>query len=141
MAKIHAVIIDAEVENEETIRSLLSAIHGTPRPEVEAPAAVVLEEPRQLLPFATAKQTRPKKARASATAHETEAPARTGPPSIGERVLEALRRKPLSSLELVSLLKAPAQNIYAACSYLKSKGKVDSRTDDDGDGTRRWFVR
>jgi hypothetical protein len=146
MAKIHAVIIDAEVENEETIRSLLSAIQGTPRP---AEAPVITEGPLQLAspveqapeqpPVKRAYQRKQPVKHAPIAAHESEAP-RAGGPSIVDRVQEALRKRPMSSMELIQFLKVPAQTVYTACSWLKSKGVVESKIEGD-DETRRWYLK
>ena len=133
MAKIHAVIIDAEVENEETIRSLLSAIRGTPDPAAIATPAVELEEPRKLLPA-----VRPKPVKtANPIKHESEP---RGNMTIGNSIVAALKKRALSSLELIELLKLTPQTVYSTCSTLKSKGVIEGRIEGD-DETRRWYVK
>lgn len=57
------------------------------------------------------------------------------------RVLEALKLRPMSSLELARHLKVESPKVYTACNTLKTKGLIESRNDDQGDGTRRYFIK
>jgi hypothetical protein len=63
------------------------------------------------------------------------------PGSITERVYQALQKKSMSSLELQAALKLPGAQLYAPCHQLKEKGLIDSRSDDDTDGVRRYFAK
>lgn len=114
--------------------ALLQPVRPDP-PQIAAPEPVA-EQPRR-------KAGRPKKApaakreAASATPALRQAPG--GGDSIGQRILDALAKKPLSSMELSEHLKVQPQNIYATNSVLKGKGLIESRTD-ESDGTRRWCL-
>lgn len=61
--------------------------------------------------------------------------------SIPGRILAALKKKPMSSLEIGQALGLEPQQVYAPCSGLKSKGLIESRVDEQGDGTRRYFAK
>lgn len=46
----------------------------------------------------------------------------------------------MSSLELCKELKLEPPQVYAPVSMLKGKGLVESKNDDERDGTRRYFL-
>ena len=88
---------------------------GTPDPAAIATPAVELEEPRKLLPA-----VRPKPVKtANPIKHESEP---RGNMTIGNSIVAALKKRALSSLELIELLKLTPQTVYSTCSTLKSKG-------------------
>jgi hypothetical protein len=56
------------------------------------------------------------------------------------RVLAALQKYPLSAMELAGRLGLRPAQVYMTCSTLKGEGQIESRIDDEGDGTRRYFA-
>lgn len=63
-----------------------------------------------------------------------------GSSTITGRILEALQKRPMSSLELAQALKLEPSQVYAPCSLLKGKGQIENRPDPE-DGTRRYFAK
>jgi hypothetical protein len=127
----------------EAIRMLLS---GGPTSNRPVPVAAVHEVPGLEPPAEEhrAPAPRPKPARKTAAPGARVEKATVHPPqssgdSIGSRILAALKKQPLSSLELAEELKLDPKQVYTPCSLLKSKGELESRIDDT-DGTRRWFL-
>lgn len=112
------------------LRSLPGPVGVEPTPlAIEAPAVV------PAVPAARAAAPAARKPGRKAAAAE----ALPAPDSTAGRVLDALKKKPMSSIELQAALKIEPQPVYQAASALKNKGLIDSRTDDAGDGTRRYF--
>lgn len=54
-------------------------------------------------------------------------------------ILTLLRKKPMSSGELVEVMKVNSSIVYSTLHVMKEKGMVEGRLSDI-DGTRRWFV-
>lgn len=61
-------------------------------------------------------------------------------PSVRERVLAALGKKPMSSIELTDELRCAPAGVYEATIRLKNAGEIVGKTDDEHDGTRRWYL-
>lgn len=60
----------------------------------------------------------------------------TGEPA--RKILAALAKRPMSSSELSEETGLGGAHLYSTCGNLKTQGKVESFTDDQGDGTRRY---
>jgi hypothetical protein len=56
------------------------------------------------------------------------------------KILALLAKKPMSSGELITASRLESGSVYTACGNLKTAGRIESRTDDDGDGTRRYYL-
>lgn len=125
-----AEIIRAALGGERSAASVLQPTAPEREPEMQAVAEI--EEPQRRAP-------KPRKALAAPTATAPRS-APGGGDSIQTRILEVLNKKPMSSLELITALKLEPNQVYQAASYLKQKGKIDSRNDET-DGTRRYFVK
>jgi hypothetical protein len=59
------------------------------------------------------------------------------PLSFGDRILEALVKKPMTSMELAAYLQVEPKQVYGPCSVLKLKQAVVSIRDET-DGQTRW---
>jgi hypothetical protein len=129
MPRFRITHIEIDDPNEAMV---LAALGGLSAP---VPQNVTVEVPIELPPAADPKRT-PRKALPPTEKAGVEP--RKG--TITDRILDVLRRGPRSSLELTSLLHLEPQSVYSTCSLLKSKGLLESKTD-DADGTRRWHVR
>lgn len=57
----------------------------------------------------------------------------------GARILEVLKKKPMSSGELIAHLACPPQSVYVPCSALKAKGAIVNRLDESA-GVKRWYL-
>ncbi len=69
------------------------------------------------------------------------APARSaagGGDTINARIIQALGKKPMSSMELAQFLNLEEKQAYQACSYLKNNDRIESFVDDAVDGSRRY---
>lgn len=108
-----------------------------PPPKVEAPAQIETEpahdEGRPLI----SRPATPRKAIAAPQVVNRSAPG--GGDTIGSRILEVLKKKPMSSLELSEAMKLEPPKVYGPLHILKKRGLVDS-LNDESDGTRRWFI-
>lgn len=164
MAKLRFVQIEGDFASED-IRVLAGIMGGQ---VATAPAAPVIVEPALLAPPSDhaaelpnaahsngngnghkVRRGRPPKLAPEPSAKKTRAakPAKEaagGAPAEGstrDLILQQIKKRPMSSLELMQALKredVPHQ-IYQACSALKSAGLVNSGIDDN-DGTRRWSL-
>jgi hypothetical protein len=134
MSKVRVVQID--LESDEPLSALVQAALGG---EMRIPQRAALPEPSN----GTTELPAPRKPRQVKAKAEPEPQHRSAPgggQSITERVFNALKKKPQSSIELQDLLDLQPAQVYGACNHLKNQKLVESKTDDDGDGTRRWFV-
>jgi len=164
MAKLRFVQIEIEDFASDDIRVLASIMGGQAAGAIAAPVIVqpaLLAPPNgnshevQSAPLANGnghevRHGRPPKLSTETAAKQTnskqtkvkETPGRA-PAEGGTRdlILQQLKKKPMSSLELIQALKredVPHQ-VYQACSALKAAGVVNSEIDET-DGTRRWSL-
>lgn len=125
-----AAIIRAALGVEAVSAALPPPIPSAPLAEAIVEHELEPETPRRLAPAKV-----PKALPAPAT---RSAPG--GGDTITARILEALKKKPMSSLELCQYLKLEPNQVYAPASAMKSKGQLENKIDEN-DGTRRWFVK
>jgi hypothetical protein len=143
MSRLRITQIELEDAGEDLIRVAFDALGSftrEPHPQIERPAIAPAIAAPPLQPSAIA----PVKAEKRLTGKRQDAPAPLrqasgGGDTIPARILEALRGKPMSSLELAEKLKLQPQQVYPATSLLKTKGALKSEND-PADGTRRWYV-
>lgn len=135
MSHLRIVQIEIEDGNDDVVRAALSNVFGRPQPVVSAPTAPISVPSAAIQAGRVELTPQPKK--------QIAAPAEAKLPregSIGDVILSALNKKPMSSLELAEHLKMEPAQIYAPCSAMKGKGILESRIDESGDGTRRWYL-
>ncbi len=150
--KLRIVQIDVEAEVGADVSELIRAAttgkdgwSGSPSlAPADAPSPAQLPALAPLADAPPVHRGRPKKALAAKCEPASTIPALRQAPGGGDStaqlILNALAKKPLSSLELRDLLKVEPQKIYAANNSLKTKGLIESRNDEN-DGTRRWCLK
>lgn len=151
--KLNITHIEMEAEPGECSEVIRAALFpGSPAAAEALPAAIIHSPAALPPPQETAEPKEPKRRgpgakkphKKVATPAVAAAPALRAAPgggdSVATRVLDALRKKPMSSIELSQALKLEPQQIYGAVHLLHKRGFTESRNDDTDGGTRRWFV-
>jgi hypothetical protein len=59
--------------------------------------------------------------------------------TVNDRILECLRKRAMSSRELINATGIASGQVYTACSGLKGKGYLENR-EDPADGEHRWHI-
>ncbi len=128
MIKVRVIEVEGDGEAVKLCVDLFSGKTSAPAPVVDIPS-----QPERITE--APKRTRQASIIAPAAEPEDTPGIRAG--SIAERVYDALKRKPMSSIELCAALNMEPAQVYAPCKTLKDKGLIESFAD-DSDGTR-WY--
>lgn len=141
-------ILEVEAEGQD-IAEIVRAALGMSGEKAVLPPPIATAIPEPSAEQVVTEERRPKRRNVGAkTQKAISAPdpvsaprsASGGGDTIPARILEALKKKPMSSVEIGQALKLELTQVYPACSQLKQRGQVDSRNDEP-DGTRRYFAK
>lgn len=151
MSRLRITQIEIEDGGEGVFRAAIESLSRRAPEPTPSPAQVVFEDrerkqiEKEKEPERAAPQREPvrRAAKKQLTAPAAPQPAKdpAGYVSISDRIVAALKKKPMSSLELSGFLKLEPKQIYTPCFTLKKQGLIDSKTDDDAAGVRRYYVK
>ena len=133
-------VIFAEMDGtDEMVRSVISEFAERMRrvPEVMAITPAAVREVKALPSPAPARRKGPGKAKAAVAAAAAFVPATND--GLGERVLAALRKRPMTSGDLIKELKtAKPQDIYYLLSMMRKSGVIETREDPSDFGKKHY---
>lgn len=149
MPNLRMILVEAECSPAEAAQIVRLAMLGEQGAELsnDAPAPalarVAIAEEREHQPEpepepVLAAPQRQRKQRKAAPERPAAPVAAIEDGTFKERILSALAKKPLSSLELAQKLGVEPTKVYSPLSLMKGKGEVESFQDDDTDGLRRY---
>lgn len=145
MSKVRITHIEMEDEGQGIVE-VIRAYLGQAQPQALHPVAAApvgeLAPPPSIAELVAPAVVKSRKSIPAVSPKAVSAPrsAPGGGDSITTRIMEALQKKPMSSIELAQSLKLEPGQIYAPAHLLKKKGVVDNRIDET-DGTRRYFIK